>query len=332
MRERATRLAQRVLGHLRPFSPTLSPSLRVCGVFSCPPLSLPLSLSPLRVCGVSCCPSFLHSSLCCRLPSLLLFPPLSLLVSTTSLPLSSGQSCASMYVFIFDPAGSDPCFQPEYTPAPSRHTSNLLHRVCGVLAVCLALILWCTCSLPTPRLWSPLLAPRLWSYSAFVESPPRLPPCFAFVELLRVCGVLSPLPRSAFVEPLRVCGVPPSLPLFPPASRLWSYSAFVESSLSPLSPASRLWSYSAFVEFPSLSLPWTPRGGPQLREPRTRNAGQRGHGKKVTKQVTRCLARQDEITMFDGQIKQYHEATNSITICFMAKSQWGPAQGHTRSV
>ena len=130
----------------------------------------------------------------------------------------------------------------------------MLRRVCGVLAVCLALTLCYTCS-PHSAFVEFSLAPRLWSHSAFVESPPRLPPCFAFVELLRVCGVLSPLPRSAFVEPLRVCGVPPSLPLFPPASRLWSYSAFVESSLSPLSPASRLWSYSSFVEFPSLSLP-----------------------------------------------------------------------------
>ena len=39
---------------------------------------------------------------------------------------------------------------------------------------------------------------------------------------------------------------------------------------------------------------------------------QKGRGKKVIKQVTRCLARQYEITVLYGQIKQYHEATNNI--------------------
>ena len=79
--------------------------------------------------------------------------------------------------------------------------------------------------------------------------------------MLRVCGATPRLWSLLLSLPLRVCGATPRLWSSPlslsssPASRLWSYSAFVESSLSPLSPASRLWSYSAFVEFPSLSLP-----------------------------------------------------------------------------
>ena len=130
---------------------------------------------------------------------------------------------------------------------------HLLLRVCGVfslLRVCgatprlwsppLSLSLLRVCG-AAPRLWSPSLsllpASRLWSYSAFVEFP------------------LLSLSRFAFVELLRVCGVPPLSPSPSPASRLWSYSAFVEFPLPPPSLAPRLWCHSAFVEFSSPSPP-----------------------------------------------------------------------------
>ena len=204
-----------------------------------PPLPPPLSLPTSRLW------SFLLSLLPPLLPLLLasLPPPLSTPLSPRLHHFSPSQLRSVMRIRVCIHIRSS--WLRSRASSPSTHQHPLDTRLTCYTAFVVSLLTashrpWHT--LATPRLWSFLPAPRLWSYSAFVESPSlplpasrlwscsafveslSLPsPRFAFVELLRVCGVPSPLSLS-----LRVCGATPRLWSSPPLPFSLSCFAFVE--------------------------------------------------------------------------------------------------------